>query len=145
MGLPDSLLGAGWPVIHEELNVPVSYMGVVTMVISGCTILSGTDVGFSHAENGREMGGDGKRDNLGRRPVGVFPCRQVLAAYSIGSSLRLSAGAIDAALNNYVALHYSSKHMSWLHCFWGVGRDSKPLCDEALLLPPRGGSRAFAL
>mgnify|MGYP001625312077 FL=1 len=126
LGLPDSLLGSGWPVIHEDLNVPVSFMGIISMIISGGTIVSSL---FSHALTKR----------LGTRIVtviSVFLTAVALLGFSFSDRFwmlivfaipyGLGAGAIDAALNNYVALHYSSKHMSWLHCFWGVGTIVSP-------------------
>mgnify|MGYP000096774097 CR=1 FL=1 len=105
LGVPDSLLGSGWPAIHNDLNVPVSFMGIVSMVISGGTIVS-------------SLLSDKLTRKLGTRIVTVSSV--FLTAFA------LLAGAIDAALNNYVALHYSSKHMSWLHCFWGVGTIVSP-------------------
>lgn len=126
LGLPDSLLGSGWPVMHGELNVPVSYMGIVSMVISGGTIVS-------------SLLSDRLTRKLGTRVVTVASVfLTVLALFGFSFSNRfwmlivfavpygLGAGAIDAALNNYVALHYKSKHMSWLHCFWGVGTIVSP-------------------
>lgn len=126
LGLPDSLLGSGWPVMHAELGVPVSYMGIVSMIISGGTIVSSL---FS--------------DRLTRKfstrivtVVSVF--LTVIALFGFSFSNRfwmlivfaipygLGAGAIDAALNNYIALHYKAKHMSWLHCFWGIGTIVSP-------------------
>ena len=126
LGLPDSLLGSGWPVIHNDLNVPISFMGVVSMVISGGTIVSSL---FS----------DKLTRKLGARIVtvsSVFLTAVTLFGFSFSDRFwmlivfavpyGLGAGAIDAALNNYVALHYASKHMSWLHCFWGVGTIVSP-------------------
>ncbi len=126
LGLPDSLLGSGWPVMHEELNVPVSFMGIVSVVISGGTILSSL---FS----------DQLTRKLGTRVVtviSVFLTAVALFGFSFSNRFwmlivfavpyGLGAGAIDAALNNYVALHYKSRHMSWLHCFWGVGTIVSP-------------------
>lgn len=126
LGLPDSLLGAGWPVMHEAFNVPVSYMGIVTMVISGCTIVSSL-----------------MSDKLTKKlttpivtVISVFLTAIALFGFSFATDFwmlivlaipyGLGAGAIDAALNNYVALHYTSRHMSWLHCFWGVGTIISP-------------------
>ncbi len=126
LGLPDSLLGAGWPVMHEAFNVPVSYMGIVTMVISGCTIVSSL-----------------MSDKLTKKltapivtVISVFLTAIALFGFSFATEFwmlivlaipyGLGAGAIDAALNNYVALHYTSRHMSWLHCFWGVGAIISP-------------------
>ena len=126
LGLPDSLLGSGWPVIHNDLNVPISFMGVVSMVISGGTIVSSL---FS----------DKLTRKLGARIVtvsSVFLTAVALFGFSFSDRFwmlivfavpsGLGAGAIDAALTNYVALHYASKHMSWLHCFWGVGTIVSP-------------------
>lgn len=126
LGLPDSLLGAGWPVMHGELAVSVSYMGIVSMVISGGTIVSSL---FS----------DALTRKLGTRTVTVLSVfLTVIALFGFSFARRfwmlivfavpygLGAGAIDAALNNYVALHYKAKHMSWLHCFWGVGTIVSP-------------------
>lgn len=126
LGLPDSLLGSGWPAMHAELNVPVSFMGIVSMVISGGTIVSSL---FS----------DKLTRKLGTRVVTVVSVfLTVIALFGFSFSNKfwlliifaipygLGAGAIDAALNNYVALHYKARHMSWLHCFWGVGTIVSP-------------------
>ena len=126
LGLPDSLLGSGWPVMHAELGVSVSFMGIVSMVISGGTILS-------------SLLSDRLTHRLGMRIVTVVSVfLTVVALFGFSISTRfwmliafavpygLGAGAIDAALNNYVALHYKAKHMSWLHCFWGVGTIVSP-------------------
>lgn len=126
LGLPDSLLGSAWPVMHGELGVPVSCAGIVTMIISGGTIVSSL---FS--------------DRLTRRfgaglvtAVSVLMTAAALFGFSVSGAFwllclwavpyGLGAGAVDAALNNYVALHYASRHMSWLHCFWGVGAAASP-------------------
>ncbi len=126
LGLPDSLLGSGWPIMHEELGVPVSFMGIVTMVISGGTIVSSL---FS----------DKLTAKLGTKIVTVISVfLTVIALFGFSFSKNfpmlivfaipygLGAGAIDAALNNYVAIHYKARHMSWLHCFWGVGTIASP-------------------
>ena len=126
LGLPDSLLGAGWPVMHGELGVPVSYMGIVSMVVSGGTIVS-------------SLISDRLTRKFGTRIVTVVSVLLTAAAlFGFSFSDRfwmlivfsvpygLGAGAIDAALNNYIALHYSARHMSWLHCFWGVGTIVSP-------------------
>lgn len=126
LGLPDSLLGAGWPIMHTELGVSVSFMGIISMVISGGTIVS-------------SLLSDKLTHKFGTRAVTVTSVLLTVAAlfgFSFSGSFSmliifavpygLGAGAIDAALNNYVALHYKAKHMSWLHCFWGVGAIISP-------------------
>lgn len=134
LGLPDSLLGSGWPVMHVALNVPISFMGIVSMIISGGTIISSL---FS----------DKLTRKLGTRAVtviSVFLTAIALLGFSISDRFwmliifaipyGLGAGAIDAALNNYVALHYTSRHMSWLHCFWGVGTIVSPFVMSYALI-----------
>lgn len=126
LGLPDSLLGSGWPAMHAALNVPIPYMGIVSMVISGGTIIS-------------SLMSDRLTRKLGARivtVVSVFLTAIALFGFSISDRFwmliifavpyGLGAGAIDAALNNFVALHYTSRDMSWLHCFWGVGAIVSP-------------------
>ena len=126
LGLPDSLLGSAWPVMYRELSAPISYAGIISMIISGGTIISSL---FS--------------DKLTRKlgtglvtAISVFLTAAALFGFSVSNSFimlcvfavpyGLGAGAVDAALNNYVSLHYSSRHMSWLHCFWGVGASISP-------------------
>ena len=126
LGLPASLLGSAWPVMHEMLGVPVSWAGLVTMIISAGTIVSSL---FS----------DRLTRKFGAGPVtavSVLMTAAALFGFSVSNEFwmlclwavpyGLGAGAVDAALNNYVALHYSSRDMSWLHCFWGVGTIISP-------------------
>ena len=126
LGLPDSLLGSAWPVMQGELEVPISFAGIVTMIIAGGTVISSL---FSDELT--------RRFGAGRvTAVSVLMTAVALMGFSRSHSFvllcawavpyGLGAGAVDAALNNYVALHYASRHMSWLHCFWGVGATISP-------------------
>lgn len=145
LGLPDSLIGSAWPVMHRDLQVPVSYMGIITMLISGCTILSSL-----------------LSDRLTRRfgtglvtAVSVFLTAAALFGFSVSGSFLLlclwaipyglGAGAVDASLNNYVALHYASRHMSWLHCFWGVGCSVSPYIMSYALTGHSGWGLGFRI
>ncbi len=126
LGLPDSLLGSAWPKMVTELDAPLSYAGIVSTIIALGTIVS-------------SLLSDKLTMKLGAGRV-TFISVGITAAALFGFSLSssfvwlcvlavpygLGAGAVDAALNNYVALHYSSRHMSWLHCFWGVGATVGP-------------------
>ena len=126
LGLPDSLLGSVWPTIYQEFNVPVSYAGAIFMIISAGTI-------FSSLQSDRltKSLGTGKVT-----AVSVLMTAVALFGFSISHSYwmlvlwaipyGLGAGSVDASLNNYVALHYKSHHMSWLHCMWGVGASIGP-------------------
>lgn len=126
LGLPDSLLGSAWPVMHGDLNVPVAYAGIITMTIAIGTIVSSL---FSDKLT--------KKFGAGLVTfISVLTTAIALFGFSFTSTFSLlvlwaipyglGAGAVDAALNNYVALHYGSRHMSWLHCFWGVGASVSP-------------------
>jgi fucose permease len=126
LGLPDSLLGSAWPVMHTALNVPLSYAGIVTMLIAGGTIVSS----LLSVKLIRRLG-------TGLvTAVSVAATALALFGFSFSHSYvaiclwsipyGLGAGSVDAALNNFVALHYQSRHMNWLHCFWGVGASLGP-------------------
>lgn len=126
LGLPDSLLGSAWPVMYGQLDVPLSYMGIISMIISAGTIVSSFASDFITRKLGTGL----------VTAISVLMTAAALFGFSVAGSFALlcviavpyglGAGAVDAALNNYVALHYSSKHMSWLHCFWGVGAAISP-------------------
>ena len=126
LGLPDSLLGAAWPLMVGEFEVSVSYAGIITMIICVGTIIS-------------SLLSDMLTRKLGAglvTAVSVSLTAGALLGFALSDSFwvlcilavpyGVGAGAVDAALNNYVALHYASRHMSWLHCFWGVGATVGP-------------------
>lgn len=138
LGLPDSLLGSAWPTMYHEMNVPVSYSGIIFFVISACTVVSSL-----------------QSDRLTKRfgagivtAVSIAMTAAALFGFSLSHSFAvlliwavpygLGAGSVDAALNNFVALHFASRHMSWLHSMWGVGASIGPyIMSEAVT---RGGS-----
>lgn len=142
LGLPDSLLGAAWPSMYEGLGVPVPYAGVVSTLISGCTIVSSL---FS--DRGVRALGPGLVTALsvGATAAALFgfsSSRSFAALCLWAVPYGLGAGSVDAVLNNFVALHYKARHMNWLHCFWGVGATLGPyvmgLCLTHGLGWPRG-------
>lgn len=146
LGLPDALLGSAWPVMYRQFQVPVSWAGVISMIIALGTIISSL-----------------QSDRLTRRfGTGMVTAASVaitaiaLLGFSVSGSFGLlclwavpyglGAGSVDAALNNYVALHYKSRHMSWLHCMWGVGASAGPCIMGAVLTGGgtwNGGYRAI--
>ncbi|MBR0311484.1 MAG: MFS transporter [Oscillospiraceae bacterium] len=143
LGLPDSLLGAAWPVMHRELAAPLPWSGIVFMIISAGTVVSSL---LSDRLN--------RRFGTGR----VTACSVALTCAALfGFSLSgsfwqlclwavpygLGAGGVDAALNNYVALHYASRHMSWLHCMWGVGATVGPYVMGAALAAGSGWQTGY--
>ena len=126
LGLPDALLGSAWPNMYPEFQVPVSYAGMISMIIAFGTILSSLQ-----SDRLTRRFGTGK---VTAASVGITAL--ALWGFSVSHSFLqlclwaipygLGAGSVDASLNNYVALHYASKHMSWLHCMWGVGTTLGP-------------------
>ena len=133
LGLPDSLLGSAWPLMRLELGAPLSYAGVISTVISVGTIISSL---LSDRVTRRFGAGRVTAVSVAMTAAALFgfslsPSVWVLCLWAIPYGL--GAGAIDAALNNYVALHYSSRHMSWLHCFWGVGASLSPVIMRTAL------------
>lgn len=133
LGLPDGLLGAAWPTIYPELSVPVSYAGILFAIISGGTVVS-------------SLLSDRLTFRLGTgRVTAISVCMTAAALFGFASSdsywmlclwaipYGLGAGSVDASLNNYVALHYTSRHMSWLHCMWGIGATVGPYIMGAVL------------
>ena len=133
LGLPDSLLGSAWPVMRAELAAPLSFAGVISMIIASGTIVSSL---LSERLTRRLGTGLVTAGSVALTAAALFGCSvsPSLAALCLWAvPYGLGAGAIDAALNNYVALHYSSRHMSWLHCFWGVGASISPYIMAAAL------------
>lgn len=143
LGLPDGLLGAAWPTMYQEFAVPVSYAGAVSMIISFGTILSSL-----------------QSDRLTRRlgtgkvtAISVGMTAAALCGFSVSHSFvavclwaipyGLGAGSVDASLNNYVALHYESRHMSWLHCMWGIGATLGPYVMGYALTGGKGWNAGY--
>ena len=126
LGLPDALLGSAWPIMHEELRVPISYSGGVYMLISCCTILSSLK---SESLNRRFGTGKITAFSVLLTALAIFGFSMSRSFYMLllfAIPYGLGAGSVDAALNHYVALHYSSRHMNWLHCMWGIGASIGP-------------------
>lgn len=126
LGLPDSLLGSAWPQMQESLGVSLSLGGVISFLITASTILSSL---MSHQVIQRFGTGAVTMCSVAMTALALF-------GFSLSNSFfalclwaipyGLGAGSVDAALNNFVALHCKAKHMSWLHCFWGIGATGGP-------------------
>ena len=126
LGLPDALLGAAWPSMYPQFDVPVSYAGIISMIIALGTVISSLQ-----SDRLTKKLGTGKVTALS-----VLMTAMALFGFAASHSFGmlclwaipygLGAGSVDASLNNYVALHYESRHMSWLHCMWGIGASAGP-------------------
>ncbi len=145
LGLPDALLGSAWPVMCQEFQVPVSYAGIISLIISAGTVVS-------------SLQSDRLTKRLGAGKVtaiSVAMTALALLGFSISNQYwqlclwaipyGLGAGSVDAALNNYVALHYPSRHMSWLHCMWGIGASAGPYIMGAALSGGMGWNMGYRI
>ena len=143
LGLPDALLGAAWPTMYPQFDIPVSYMGFVSTTISIMTVISslqcdrlirkfgaGKLTAFSTAMTAAAM-------------VGFSLSTEYWMLFVWAIPFGLGAGSVDSALNNYVAIHYKSWHMSWLHCMWGVGAAIGPYLMGLALTGGHGWNRGY--
>ena len=126
LGLPDALLGSAWPVIYREFGVSVSYAGIISMIIA-----LGTVVSSLQSDRLTKKFGTGRvtAASVALTAFALFGFSLAHSFYALvflALPYGLGAGSVDASLNNYVALHYKSRHMSWLHCMWGVGAAAGP-------------------
>lgn len=126
LGLPDALLGSAWPIMYTRMNVPLSYAGIITFTIAMGTVVSSLQ---SDRLTRRLGAGWVTVISVGLTALallGFSICTEFWMLLLFAIPYGLGAGSVDAALNNYVALHYSSRHMSWLHCMWGIGASAGP-------------------
>ena len=143
LGLPDALLGAAWPTMCVEFDVPVSYAGIISLIISAGTIIS-------------SLMSDRMTLRFGTAKVTAFSVAMTafaLFGFSVSNQYwmlllwaipyGLGAGSVDASINNYVALHYASSHMSWLHCMWGVGASIGPYIMGYALAGSQGWNMGY--
>jgi fucose permease len=145
LGLPDSLLGSAWPTMYPELGVPISFAGILSMIIAVGTIVSSLQ-----SDRLTRKLGTGKVT-----AISVAMTAIALFGFSVSHSFwalciwaipyGLGAGSVDASLNNYVALHYKSRHMSWLHCMWGVGAAFGPYIMGYALTKEMGWNSGYRI
>ena len=143
LGLPDGLLGAAWPSMVPELGTPVSFAGVIFIIISVGTVVSSL---LSQRLNLRFGPGRVTAFSVAMTAAALFgfaSCRSTWQLCLWALPYGLGAGSVDACLNNYVALHYASRHMSWLHCMWGIGASVGPYIMGAVLSAGRHWSAGY--
>lgn len=149
LGLPDSLFGVSWPVVHTEFGLPENIASLYSIVMGACT----GGVSFVAGKLIRKFG-TGKVTFLSTLLtviglIGISFSTNIFLMMFFSIILGFGAGAIDTGLNNYVSLHYKARHMNWLHCFWGVGVTLSPIIMSFFLADKnsswRNGYRAIAL
>lgn len=133
LGLPDSLLGSAWPIMHLDLGVPIGLAGMASIVATGGTVISSL-----LSEGFIKRFGTGAVTTVSvaltaTALIGIRFTNSFVPVLLLSIPLGLGGGTVDSALNNYVALHYKSTHMNWLHCFWGIGASCGPLIMSSFL------------
>ena len=126
LGIPDSLIGSAWPAIYKDLNIPVEGISCITLLVSGCTVLSSIFSTKALIKYGTHKVATVSTAITAVAILGfaLSPGFWTLCLLSV--PLGIGAGAVDAGLNNYIALHYKANHMNYLHCFYGVGVSCSP-------------------
>ena len=143
LGLPDALLGSAWPTLHLELGAPLSASGLIFMLIAAMTVVSSL---LSDRLTRRFGAGAVTAASVALTCAALFGFSLSRAYWMLclwAVPYGLGAGGVDSALNNYVALHYASRHMSWLHCMWGVGASVGPFIMGAALTAGRGWQAGY--
>ena len=145
LGLPDGLLGAGWPSMYPQMDVPVSYSGIVFFIICMGTVISSLQ-----SDRLTRSFGTGRVTAMSvgltaAALLGFAASRHFWQLCLWAIPYGLGAGSVDASLNNYVALNYKSRHMSWLHCMWGIGASVGPYIMSAVLTGDSPWHRSYLL
>ena len=148
IGLPDGMLGVAWPAIRLQMDQPLAAVGAITMTMTACSAASSLLAGavVQRIGTGAVVAGSCLFTAIGLLGFSVAPSFGWLVALAI--PLGLGAGAVDASLNHFVSAHYSSRHMNWLHGFWGVGATTGPLVMGVALASSGGwaaGARSIGL
>ncbi|WP_239257199.1 MFS transporter [Listeria ilorinensis] len=143
LGLPDALLGSAWPAMYHDFDVSVSYAGIISMIVAFGTIISSLQ-----SDRLTKKFGTGKITAFS-----VLLTAIALFGFSTAQSFwmlclwaipyGLGAGSVDASINNYVAIHYASRHMSWLHAFWGIGASIGPVIMGSVLSSGDSWNRGY--
>ena len=145
LGLPDSLIGSAWPIMHVDLGVSMSSAGIITIIISVGTVISSF---FSNTLTNKLGTGLVTAISVAFTALGLIGFSFAKAFWMLcvfAIPYGIGAGAVDAALNNYVALNYPARHLSWLHCMWGVGASISPYIMSYALTGGLGWENGFRI
>lgn len=148
LGLPDSVFGVAWPVLHNELGIAENFASVYSIIVGICTSAVSVIAGVLIRKfgTGKITAVSILLTIIGLVGISFAPNIVVMIIFAV--ILGYGAGAIDTGLNNFVSLHYKAQHMNWLHCFWGIGVTASPIIMSFFLKDNtswRNGYRAIAL
>ena len=145
LGLPDSLLGSAWPVMRIDLGADLSLAGIISMIVAGGTVVSSFLSArlISRFGTAKVTAVSVAMTGLALVGFGLVPSFWMLCLLAV--PLGLGAGAVDSALNNFVALHYKAMHMNWLHCCWGLGAMLGPIIISGYIMKPNGWHTGYRI
>lgn len=145
LGLPDSLLGAAWPSVYRDFCVPISYAGIISMIIAAGTVISSLQSDRLTKKFGTGLVTTASVAMTAVALLGFSASHSFWQLCLWAVPYGLGAGSVDASLNNYVALHFASRHMSWLHCMWGIGASVGPYIMGRTLSGGYGWNTGYCL
>lgn len=145
LGIPDSLLGAAWPAIYEDLNLPVSYASYISMLVSIGTIISSFMSGKVIKKFGTAAVSVVSTILTAAALLGFAFSKNMIWFCVLALPLGLGAGSVDTALNNYVALRYSASSINFLHCSYGIGVAISPYLMSVALSDSNNWRRGYLI
>lgn len=143
LGLPDAVMGVIWPAMRADMGQPLAALGVLTLTMTVCAALSAGLAGRIVARVGTGVVVAASCLMTALALVGFSVAPSFAWLVLLGIPLGAGGGAVDASLNHFVAAHYSSRHMNWLHGFWGVGATTGPAVMGLALASPGGWTRGI--
>ena len=143
LGLPDTMLGAAWPAMYRDLSAPIHYAGIISMITAAGSVVSSLMSARITRFAGTGVVTVSSVFLTAMALIGFSFSNNVVWLFILAIPLGLGAGSVDAALNNYVALHFKARHMNWLHCFWGIGASIGPLIMSAQLKATGSWSQGY--
>lgn len=143
LGLPDTMLGAAWPAMYRDLSAPIHYAGIISMITAAGSVVSSLMSAKVTRFAGTGVVTVSSVFLTAMALIGFSFSNNVVWLFILAIPLGLGAGSVDAALNNYVALHFKARHMNWLHCFWGIGASIGPLIMSAQLKATGSWSQGY--
>jgi MFS family permease len=143
LGLPDGVLGVAWPAMRADFGQPLAAVGLISIVMTVCGAFSAMFSGRVITRWGTGMVVMLSGVMTGLALLGFSWAPSFWWVLALATLLGLGAGAVDTGLNHFVAKHYSSRHMNWLHGFWGLGATMGPFIMGSALASNAGWTSGY--
>ena len=145
LGLPDTILGAAWPLMRQDLNTPISAAGILSIIVSIGTIISSllTPKFLRILGTGKLVAYSIALTAIASIGYGFAESFNILCLWAI--PMGIGAGAVDVAMNNFAAVYLESKHTNWLHASWGIGATLGPSLLSLSIMAGKGWRGAYEI